>query len=234
MQIAVCDDEKVFQNAIRKELEEYYGILEVEITMFLSGEALLQEVQKNPGEFQIIFLDIEMSGMDGIKTAEKIREWNPHVPILFLTSHTEMAMEGYVVNAFRFLAKPIQKENLWKALSDLDKRKQSDTRIELWDGQKAIVVSWTDIEYVQSDNVYIHVITNLDKYLIREKLSILEEKMPKQIFYKPHRSYLINFGYVQSFDGKKIIMKSGKEIPISRGSSPEFKSKMMKYINTTG
>lgn len=234
MKIAICDDEKIFQDIIQKKLEEYYGALEVEIQLFLSGEDLLKRIGKYPDEFHIIFLDIEMEKINGVETAKKIRVLNQNVPIIFLTSHTEMAMDGYEVDAFRFLAKPIQQDKLWKALSDIDKQKQADYMIELNDGSETKLVCWYDIQYIQSDNVYVHVETKNKNYLIRQKLSVLEEKMPKQIFYKPHRSYLIHLGFVQSFDGKKIRMKDGKEIPISRGKSSEFKEKMMKYLNTLG
>lgn len=234
MKIVICDDEKFFRDYVSAELEKYYGALDVEVKMFDSGEDLIKFFTNKNEHIDIIFLDIEMNGIDGLRTAEIIREYNQNIPIIFLTNHTEMAMEGYSVNAFRFLAKPVQNDKLYQALASVDKMKHTKDRIELNDGEKSNMVLWEEIQYIESENVYVHVITNHDSYLIRRKISSFEENMPIQFFYRPHRSYLINLNNVRSFDGKRIIMKNGKEIPISRGKGSDFKNKMMKYLNTQG
>lgn len=234
MKIAICDDEVNFQNVLRRELEAYYGVLEVELKVFLSGKDFLEKFEKEPQEFQIIFMDIEMPGLNGIDASKRIREFNQSVSIIFLTSHTELAMEGYEVNAFRFLDKPLKHEKLVKTLHDFDNLRLLDSKMELQDGPQIRLVNWCDIQYVQSENVYIHVYMENTKFLIRKKLIDLEEIMPKQFFYKPHRSYLINLRFVKSFDGKRIMMKDGKEIPVSRGKGNEFKAFMMKYLHTFG
>ncbi|NLK78285.1 MAG: response regulator transcription factor [Clostridiales bacterium] len=232
--IAICDDEVNFQKVLREKLEEYYGMLEVEIEVFSSGMDFLDRFKKYPLEFQMIFMDIEMPGLDGIETSKRIRKINQSIPIIFLTSHTELAMEGYEVEAFRFLDKPLQMERLVKTLHDFDNLRLLDSKIELQDGERTMLVNWMEIQYVQSENVYINVYLEDTRYLIRKKLGGIEEQMPKQIFYKPHRSYLINLGFVKSFDGKKIMMKNGNEIPLSRGKRNDFKKSMMNYLRILG
>lgn len=203
MKIAICDDEVNFQKVLREQIEEYYGTLEVEIEVFSSGRDFLDRFKEYPLEFQMILMDIEMPGLNGIETSKQIRKINRSIPIIFLTSHTELAMEGYEVDAFRFLDKPLRMEKLVKALYDFDNLRLLDSKIELRDGERTILVNWMEIQYVQSENVYINVYVEDTRYLIRKKLSDIEEQMPKQMFYKPHRSYLINLGSVKSFDGKK-------------------------------
>lgn len=234
MKIGICDDEVHFQKVLRKKLESYYGVLDVEIEAFSSGSDFMNRFQKYPMEFQMIFMDIEMPGLNGIETSKQIREINGSVPIVFLTSHTELAMEGYEVDAFRFLDKPLQDEKLIKTLRDFDHLRLLDTKIELQDGERTLWINWTEIQYVQSENVYIHIHLEDSRFLIRKKLSDLEKDMPKQRFYQPHRSFLINLGFVKSFDGKKILMKNGNEIPLSRGKRNEFKTAMMNYLRVLG
>ncbi|WP_414732899.1 LytR/AlgR family response regulator transcription factor [Acetobacterium carbinolicum] len=234
MKIAICDDEVNFQKVLREKLEAYYGILAVEIEVFSSGMDFVERFKEYPLEFQMIFMDIEMPYQDGIETSKRIRKINQSIPIIFLTSHTELAMEGYEVDAFRFLDKPLRMERLMKTLQDFDNLRLLDSKIELQDGERTRVVNWVDIQYVQSENVYINVYMEDARYLIRKKLSDMEEQMPKQLFYKPHRSYLINLGFVKSFDGKKIMMKNGNEIPLGRGKRSDFKTSLMNYLRILG
>ena len=234
MKIAICDDEINFQKELQKELEKYYGVLEVEIEVFNSGNDFLERFDNNPMDFQIIFMDIEMPGLNGLDVSKRIREVNQSVPIIFLTSHTELAMDGYEVEAFRFLDKPLRMEKLADTLSAFDKLRLLDSKIELQDGERILLVEWKEIQYVQSENVYINVYLENDRYLIRKKLSEMEEQMPKQIFYKPHRSYLVNLRFMKSFDGKKILMNNGVEIPLSRGKQNELKTALMNYLRILG
>ena len=121
MRIAVCDDEKVFGESLKGYLESYYRSLDVLIEVFYSGQALLQRCRGGRLPFDLIFLDIEMEPTDGICTARCLREEGQDVLIVFLTSHFEFAAEGYEVNAFRFLTKPVNREKLAAVLSDAEK-----------------------------------------------------------------------------------------------------------------
>lgn len=232
--IAICDDEVSFQKILREQIEAYYGPLGVEITEFSSGMDLVNKLKKNPLEFQMIFMDIEMPVLNGIEISKRIRKINESTPIIFLTSHAEFAMEGYEVDAFRFLDKPLKTEKLVKALEDFESLRLLDSKIELQLGEKNVLLNWSEIEYIQSENVYINVYLEDTRYLIRKKLSDIQEQMPKQMFFRSHRSYLINLRFVKFFDGKIIIMKNGNEIPLSRGKRNEFKRSMMNYLHILG
>jgi DNA-binding LytR/AlgR family response regulator len=125
-------------------------------------------------------------------------------------------------------------EKLVQTLQAFDNLRMLDSKIELQDGERTVVVNWVEIQYIHSENIYANVHMEKGKYLIRKKLSDLEEQMPNQLFYRPHRSYLINLGFVKSFDAKKIIMNNGYEIPLSRGKRNEFKTSMMNYLRILG
>ncbi|QHI73018.1 LytR/AlgR family response regulator transcription factor [Aminipila terrae] len=230
MKIAVCDDEPLFRENIKNFLDKYYNSLDVGIYTFSNGQQLIEQIRKNEELFQIIFLDIEMPGTDGFESAKIIHDINKNIPIIFLTSHTELAMEGYEVNAFRFLSKPVDEDKLKKALNDIESFLENDEKIMVCDSGTEYVLYVRDIMYIQAENVYINLFTAKGSYLIRKKINEMETLLNKLIFFRSHRSYIVNMEFIESFDGKKIIMKDKKEIPISKKQQNEFKYRMMDYL----
>ena len=231
MKIAVCDDNILFQEEIKNLLYEYFGRLSVEIKLFSNGMEFLRAVQSISNPFDLVFMDIEMPGLDGLETSRQLRKKNRDLFLIFLSSHTELAFDGYEVDAFRFLTKPVKRDKLWKALSDWEKSRLSEERICFNLGDRSQVLSWSEIQYIQSENVYVNVVTVSQRILVRMKMKELEKKMPESMFFKPHRSYLVNLKHILSFDSKKIRMADGLEVPLSRRNAAEFRNRMMKFLN---
>lgn len=228
MKIAICDDSSIFRQQLLEELREYFHSLDVSIYPFASGEALLQGIDKT--EYDIIFLDIEMEGIDGLETARRIRTSNCGIPIILLTSHTELAMAGYEVQAFRFLGKPLERNKLIQALQAIENQLCNNIKIAInVDGiQKYILCK--NIKYIKSENVYLNIVTHNTTYLIRKKLKTQIEELPENLFVPVHRSFIVNLMFVDSFDGKTIIMDDGTNIPVARGSRDIFKQRMLRYL----
>lgn len=228
MKIAICDDEALWREQLKEQLESYYHSLDVLIQGFPSGEAFLQESEKR--KFDLVFLDIEMEGIDGFQTARLLRNSQPDITVIFLTSHTDLAMEGYEVQAFRFLAKPIVKEKLYAALRVFEEGICNDRKIEVSEDGICKIIKCHEIRYVKSENVYLQVITEQDNYRIRRKLKELLEELPKDIFIMVHRSYIINLQHVKSFSGNEITLDDGTSIPVSRGNRDLFRQQIMRYM----
>ena len=131
MKIAVCDDDLIFQRKIKEELDQYYQSLDVLVEIFSSGEDLLRAAAADPYGFFCVFLDIEMPGIDGMETARRLGELNRNLPVLFLTSHRDLAVEGYELNAFRFLTKPLEHERLCRSLAALEAKGREQARISV-------------------------------------------------------------------------------------------------------
>ena len=108
MRIAICDDEEQFRAGLRALITKLIGDLDPEINSFHDGHDLLAEFDRKP--YDIVFLDIEMPEMDGITLARTLRSRSSEVLIVFLTGHVEYAIEGYEVNALRYLTKPVTTE----------------------------------------------------------------------------------------------------------------------------
>lgn len=228
MKIAICDDEMLWREQLKTRLENYFRSLDVLIQSFPSGESLICGSQKN--HFDLIFLDIEMDGMSGFETAGKLKEQQEDCTIIFLTSHTELAMEGYEVQAFRFLAKPIAEEKLCAALQAFEEKALKDKKIVITENGVKECIRCHEIYYIKCENVYLKLTTQRKIYWIRKKLKELLEELPKEMFAMVHRSYIINMEYVKSFDGNGITLEDGTNIPISKGKREFFKQQMMRYM----
>lgn len=242
MRIAVCEDEDIFRKQIVKEIEEYYHSLDVVVDSFSSGEELVKKYEKGKqiGEipqYDILFLDIEMKRLDGFDTAKAIRAYGGKEILIYLTSHTELAMQGYEVEAFRFLAKPVEREKLWEALGELKKRLRKGKNIILHTKEEEVCVEVTSIMYVESmkNDVYYHVLEHrntdcLKVYKVREKMVNVEKELLEEGFFRCHRSYLVQLAAVESYNNLELTLLGNVQIPISRGKQESFREALMHCI----
>ncbi len=143
--IAVCDDEQIFVDDVVAKLKEQSE--QCEISEYISGEELLNSSL----EFNIIFLDIEMTGINGINTAFALRERGYDGMIIFLTSHTEFMPDAFKVKAFRFLDKPLDSLKFNEAFSEAKKEIMNTEHILLSDKSgKTVYLKLTDIIYLEA------------------------------------------------------------------------------------
>lgn len=228
MTIAICDDDIIFLQLLSEKIKNHFQNPALSIHSFSSGEDLITHIEVQ--QYDLLFLDIEMDGMDGLQTAKQIHNLFSNLPIIFLTSHAEFALEGYEVQAFRFLTKPINSEKLTKALQDFEKTIRDSYKITIVDNGEEKYIFCRDIHYIKSENVYLQVVTSKESYLIRKKLKEQLSELPKDMFLSIHRSYIVNLQYVVGFDGSKVTLSGGLHIPVSRGKRELFKKRMMQYM----
>ena len=231
MKIAVVDDEKIFRDMLCEFIDKYYNDLDVVCTGFSDGKEIVRAYTSGR-TFDVVFLDIEMPGIDGMKTAERIRDFSSDVPIVFFTSHTERAMDGYEVNAFRFLPKELFEEKLKKTLDDLSKSLSKTKKIVLKCGLQEYIVSPENILFAESDNNTVNVVTVDDIYSVRMKLSnflsMLNDALP--LFVRVHRCSVVNLMHVRNYTDKEVHLDNGKILPISKSCCGDFKKRIVDYI----
>lgn len=230
MKIAICDDERAFAENLKKSIDNYYNSPDHTAHIFTSAKELLDKLKQNPDMFAAVFLDIEMPELDGLQTAARIREINSDINIIFLTSHTELAMEGYEVNALRFLAKPVNQTKLHEVLGLLDKSTGDGKCILIADGSTQTLLKQNDVFYIKAENVYLQIVTKNKNYLLRKRLSDMEAELDSGKFVRIHRSYIVGLAHVRSYDGKSIIMINGDTLPLSRSCEKQFKDAVMNYL----
>lgn len=228
MKIAICDDEKIMQEYLKEEIDSYFQSMDVLTLCYSSGEELLADYEKQ--QYDMVFLDIEMKGLNGLQVAKLLHAWKKDLPIVMVTTHTELAMEGYEVQAFRFLAKPVKREKLYAALMTMEERMYEDEKIQIVSDGLQRYIPCTSVCFIKCENVYLNIVTINENYLIRKKLKEFMEELPKELFFQVHRSYVVNLNFVESFDGANVYMKGGMKIPVSKAKREDFKIAMIHHM----
>ena len=208
MRIAYCEDEPAQRSRMELLLRTFAERKRLPLTVeaFSDSAAFLFQY---PGSypFDLIFLDIDLGGMDGMALARKIRETDSEVPILFLTNHKEYVFEGYEVQAFRYLLKPVTEDTLFPLLEELQAmRGQEKPHLLLSLGGETQKLFLSDLLFVESDNHYLTLHTAAGTETFKKNLSEFREELSAawqasggtgECFAAAHRSYLVNLAHVE-------------------------------------
>lgn len=233
MKIAICDDEIRFIDAICPLLEQWAKERGIRLTLyrFTNGDDLVEAHQNE--WMDLILLDVIMPLLSGIDTARELRNMNQAVPIIFLTSSREFAVDSYEVKALNYLIKPVDRKRLFLALDDflktVDLPKTSFTA-KTADGFCRIVIA--DVDYLEAQNkqVLVH-LTNGRIIVIRELFSKCAEVFsPENGFCCCHRSYIVNLKNVERFSKTEVVTIHNAVIPISRNNYAAFKATYFNHM----
>ena len=235
MRIAICDDEKDIRELIGEKVTAQYP--EAEIIYYPSGEELL--LSDKP--IDILFLDIQMPGKNGMEVAKELRKKEKDAILIFVTAVEEYVFQAFDVGAFHYLVKPIDdvkfNEVLRRAVAELEsKRVQKKTPEEKYvminnaGVHRKVMIE--DIVYAEVFNrkIVIHKMNDTIEYY--GKLSDLEA-LAGENFFRPHRAYLINFKYVVKYDATTIYLETGSVL-MAKQNYPVFVKKYMKYNQKRG
>lgn len=225
--IAICDDDKNIINEIKKCIEEYKGG-NCKISTYSCGEELLRE-KKN---FHVIFLDIDMTGIDGIETAKKIRSYDKAVKIIYVTNFTDYVNLAFQVHAFGFLNKPIKKEQILMQLNEAVEysKEKEEEKIEFITSEGIVRLAPKDIYFFEYLSRRVKIKTLAKVYIIKENITTIAENMYKYGFLMPHKSFTVNLLYVKSIKGYDIFMMDGTTIPLSQKKSVEFREQFNIFL----
>lgn len=216
MQIAICDDEKEMRDMLAEKIQRIYP--EAVLLFYPSGETLLL----SHCQPDILLLDIQMSGKNGMETAREFRKNHKNTILIFITAFTEYVFQAFDVGAFHYLVKPFEdakfEEVLRNVVEQLEDRKNKkfENRKEVPSlmvtaGGKHITINLEDIVYAEvfDRKVIVHTINEDIEYY--GKLKELEAKVGDD-FYRSHRAYLVNFNYIRKYDATTIYLKKGQAL----------------------
>ena len=228
MRIAVCDDEATFRFQISDMIDRIYGSMDVIIDQFSDGRMLLERFDANP--YDVLFLDIEMPAMDGITLAKKLRERSENVFLVFLTSHVEYALEGYEVNALRYLTKPIREDKLREVLSYVMKKNSGKRQLMVKSDGEEFRINIADIVYLEAQNQYVMIHALSGDHLVRANLGDFEDQLKKDGFFRIHRGYLISLLKVKKLAKGFVTMEGGALLPVSRSNLKALKESLYSAV----
>lgn len=232
LRIAICDDEQLYREKIRTLLKRYFEKdgQPYEISTFASGEDFLKQCE-NRIKFNIVFMDISMGAIDGMQTAQQIRAFHSDTDIVFVTAFIDYAMEGYKVNAVRY----ILKDTLDGAVAEcmdaiLHKRKVVQVTFSFMEGEKKL---YTDnILYVESrrhKSVFFYMEAEIVNYQMYEKLDAVEAKLYGCGFLRIHKSYLVNLKHIRKVSNYIAVLDTGEELPVPRLRYQAVKEAFVEY-----
>ncbi len=216
MEICICDDEKKMRNALRNAVETELQLNGVSCALkeFSSGEALLCSLETS--EPDILFLDIEMKGLNGMETAHRLRERCRRTVIIFVTAYPDYVFQGYEVHAFHYILKPYREEKIREVLRlALEETERLEDRYFLIEQKsRSLKIPLKDIVYFRSDRKKVSAVTNGRTYEFYGKLADIESELP-EYFIRIHNRYLVNLRHVTDLDASSCIC-GGEELPVSR------------------
>ncbi len=219
LQIAICDDEQFYREKIKYLLEEYLqakGMLYT-LHLFLSGEDFLEQCENNV-RFDIVFLDISMEEVDGIQAAQRIRSFHSDTYIVFVTAFIDYALEGYKVNAVRYLMKDTLEIALEECMNAiLQKMQVARVTFSFLEGEKRL---YTDnILYVESrghKSIFHYMESEMVSYQIYDKLDSVERNLEGYGFLRIHKSYLVNMKHIRKISNYIVSLDTGEELHVPR------------------
>ena len=230
MMTVICDDEK----STCSQLEEIilgYGAeknVPVETEVFYSGEALVDYLKNN--EINILFLDIELPGKDGVMVGKYIREVleEENLFLVYISSKDNYALQLFQNHPFDFLVKPLEQEKIYHVLDNIYRIADMITMdFEFQMRNIRYRIPYKDILYFQSCGRKIEIVMKKESKIFYGKLDEIEKRVPETIFLRIHKSYMINKDYVREFAYEWVKMMNGDVLMISKINRADVRRKIL-------
>lgn len=230
MNIAVVDDEKIIREQIvgliRKQSKEHC------IQAFGSGGRLLE----SGNCFDMVFLDIQMDGLDGIETAKRLKSKYKDTVLIFVTGIKEYVFKAFDVAAFHYLLKPINErkfaEVFRRAEMEIQEKRKSKGQ-KLFLKNKGLMLDQGDILYIESRGKKAAIHTLKEVIEIYAVMNELESQLSES-FYRCHRGYLVNMAHIAEYDNESITLSNGDSVYLTRKKHREFAKTYMWYLQSGG
>ncbi len=228
LNIAICDDEEAIREQIKELIEkEKPGVCP---EFYETGDSLLAAGR----QFDIVFLDIQMDGTNGIETAKILRERNEDTMLIFITGIREYVFEAFDVAAFHYLLKPIEEDKLHevfgRAEKELEKRKKwRRETVFIKTRNRGFTLEKDSILYIESRGKKVEIHTTGETVEAYASMNEMEGQLGIG-FYRCHRGYLVNMAYVTEYDSESIILNNGEYVYLAKEKYGEFVKAYMRYL----
>lgn len=235
IKIALCDDDKNALPIIAGAADSAFRARDIqpEITRFTSGKALLDAMEHN--RYQIVLLDIEMPGMDGIQVGKVIRDRGDNTPIIFVSECESRVFESFLIQPLGF----VRKSNFLNDIAAVAElyiktcvQDQNSEYLEFHTRSGLLTLKSKQIRYIEGSRNYQMLYTTSGTEPIEVKMTMdkLEAMTESKGFIRIHKGYLVNYRYIQRIQSNQLTLQDGTELPIGRSKSAEVKTKYLSPI----
>lgn len=231
MHIALCDDDQETLSHLLELVLEYRAAHcpSLSVQAFSSPIALSEQLAQ--GRFDLLILDVVMPEKSGLVLAQEVRAHSSELPIIFLTSSPEFAVESYRVKAQDYLLKPVDRAMLFATLDEQIRRiAAQECTLVLQTATGIFQVPISRIVYIEAVNHRIYLV-RADGSTIKATdtiTNIWQNLADYSYFVRPHRSYLVNLRHVTAFENSELRTTTGAMIPVARN---QFNHIKLQYLN---
>ena len=233
MRILFCDDDPMITNLLQKYVADFFKERSLELPEYVTYNSGDQIIQESP-KVDIAFLDVEMPGVSGIHAGVKLKEQNPSVKILIVTSYPDYLDEAMRFQVFRYLSKPIDKNRLFRNLKDAIFQYNTES--------KEYVIVTSDGIYTRKAEEIVCVQSSVRKTIVYtttgilisvEKMQYWKEQLTLPCFQEIHRSYIINMRFVYRITNDEVCLRYGEHevhAYLARRKYPHFKEQYLQFM----
>lgn len=233
LRVAICDDETVILSKIDELARVFFRThcVDCKIQAYQSSKNLLYDLQDGIN-YDLLLLDIEMPGIDGMDLAKVIRGTMPAAKIIFITSHLEYAITAYEFSVFRYIPKTVIDDKLPPALEDYYKLYRLERNefytVEIKNHVEQL--PYREILYILKDGKYaVFHLTGGKTQSVRKTLAQVFEEMSKEYFCFADRGCIVNLANVVGIDDTGIFFPDDQRITISKANISDFKTTMLRF-----
>lgn len=233
MRILICDDDLLILNQLKEYIEAYFKQNKLkcpEIVIYNNGEDLLSDEQDK----DMVFLDIEMPGLNGIFVGNELKKSNENVIIFIVTSYSEYLDDAMRFHVFRYLSKPLDKQRLYRNVKDaLHLYNTATVKILIETNNTTYTVSVSDIISVEARARKVTIHTLKQDYDSIHSMQYWLNTLDMPCFFYSHRSFIVNLKHVSSFDHSMIQLCDGRfEAYLTRRKYSKFKDAYLLYLES--
>ncbi len=242
MRVIIIDDERLAREELKSLLAQF-SFIEIVDEAKNPEEGIAKIKEHKP---DLIFLDIQMPGMNGFDMLKKLDE----IPkVVFVTAYDEFALKAFEVKALDYLLKPVDPERLKETIQKVqqpeeefattlnslpaqkEKVLQAGDKIFIKDGEKCWFIDIAEVRMFESDGNYVKVYFDRFRPLILRSLNSLEDRLDPKLFFRANRKFIINLNWISSVEnwfngGLQVSLKDGEKVEISRRQAIRFKELM--------
>ena len=232
MRILICDDDPLIIEQLQKFIESFFKSNHIkcpELVSFTSGESLLADSE----EKDLVFLDIEMPGMNGIYIGNELKKANKNVIIFVVTSYSEYLDDAMRFHVFRYLSKPLERQRFFRNMQDAVNLYHTSTFLIPVETKNGIhTVSASDIIAVEVTDRKVIVYTTRNNFESVHNISYWMDTLPKSRFFQTHRSFIVNFEHITDFDHTLIHLTNQLTAYLTRRKYRTFKDAYLLYLES--
>lgn len=233
MRILICDDDKIIIEQIKELLHTFFAHKKAacpEITAYTDGESLL----KDTGEKDIVFLDVEMQGVNGIYVGSELKKQNENTIIFIVTSYMEYLDDAMRFQVFRYLSKPLDSQRFFRNMDDAMMLYHSfHTKIIIQTKNESFSVFTNKIIMVEVNQRKVTVHTVSKDYTSIQSMQYWLNTLPRNCFFQTHRGFIVNMEYVSDFDHNHVKLNDNSLTAfLAKRKHTDFKNAYLLYLDS--